>query len=170
MQWSIRILGTPPPRQSCQWTGANEAIQERKTWREKWKDVLGKCHLIDMNITWNEKISKTNHNKYKLKTLTEKRKQTMEYCTSNETKSGNPCFELNIEKYNSTVCSHTAKIKGSPFFTPPPFLSNRQNMLVKVKNAKKGWQCVPIREEGNKRERGYAGEAEPGVEQVGQPS
>ena len=43
-------------------------------------------------------------------------------------------------------------------------------MLVNVKNAKKGWQCLPIREEGNKRERGYAGEAEPGVEQVGQPS
>ena len=44
----------------------------------------------------------------------------MEYCPSNETKSGNPYFELNIKKYNSTACSHTAKIKGSLFFTPPP--------------------------------------------------
>ena len=48
---SIRNLSTPLPRQSCRWTGANEAIQERKTWREKWKDVLEKCHLIDVNIT-----------------------------------------------------------------------------------------------------------------------
>ena len=43
-------------------------------------------------------------------------------------------------------------------------------MLITVENAEKNWQCVPIREEGNERERGYAGEAEPGVEQVGQPS
>ena len=74
MQWSIRILGTPPPRQSCQWTGANEAIQERKTWREKWKDVLGKCQFdrYKYQIKYHINLSKTNHNKYKLKTLTEK--------------------------------------------------------------------------------------------------
>ena len=41
----------------------------------------------------------------------------MENCPSNETKSGNPCFELNNEKYNSMACFYTAKIKESPFFS-----------------------------------------------------
>ena len=40
----------------------------------------------------------------------------MENCPSNETKSGNPCFELNNEKYNSMACFYTAKINESPFF------------------------------------------------------
>ena len=89
----------------------------------------------------------------------------MENCPSNETKSGNRCFELNNEKYNSMACFYTAKIKESPFFSV-----KQAEYVYHGRKCRKNWRCVPIREEGNERERGYAGEAEPGVEQVGQPS
>ena len=60
----------------------------------------------------------------------------MENCPSNETKSGNPCFELNNEKYNSMAYSYTAKIKGSPFFSV-----KQAEYVNHGRKCKKGWQC-----------------------------
>ena len=38
----IKSPATPLPRQSYQWTGANEAIQERKTWNQNEKILAGR--------------------------------------------------------------------------------------------------------------------------------